>query len=85
MSTDSSSEIGLFHEFLIQRSAQGPLTGSLDEAVEEFRRQQRELDELRAMLRVGLEQCNRGEIKTIDAAALKQRVRERLASESGAD
>jgi hypothetical protein len=81
MSVDSTSEIGLFHAFLIQASAEGSLPGSLDDAVQEFRRQQRELDDLKSKLRIGLEQCYRGEVNRIDAATIKEQLRQRLASE----
>lgn len=85
MAIQSTSEVGLFQEFLVHRVTGGPLTGSLDEAVEEFRRYQQELTELQTKLRVGLEQCDRGEVKPVDADLIKERLRERLASESHAE
>jgi hypothetical protein len=82
MSIDSTSEVSLFHAFLTQRSAEGLLTGSVDEAVQDFRQQQRELYDLRAKLKIGLEQCDRGEVKRIDASTIKEHLRQRLASEA---
>jgi hypothetical protein len=79
MSTDSASEVSLFHAFLTQRSAEGLLTGSVDEAVQDFRQQQRELDDLRAKLKVGLEQCERGEVTRLDSSVIMERVYQRLA------
>lgn len=85
MSINILSEVGLFQEFLISRSARGPLSESLEDAVQEFRRYQQELAHLKNELQVGLEQCQRGESKPFDAESTKERLRERLASESSAE
>jgi hypothetical protein len=79
MAIDSSSEVGLFHEFLLLKSSHDTVTGSLDSTVQEFRRYQSELSKLQTELQVGLEQCNRGEVKPLDAESIKAKLRERLA------
>jgi hypothetical protein len=79
MAIDSSSEIGLFHEFLLLRSSHDMVTGSLDSTIQEFRRYQAELSKLRTELQVGFDQCNRGEVKPLDAESIKAKLRERLA------
>lgn len=79
MAIDSSSEIGLFHEFLLLRSSHDNVTGSLDSTVQEFRRYQSELFKLQVELQVGLEQCNRGEVSPLDPESIKSKLRERLA------
>ena len=85
MSINISSEVDLFQEFLVSRSASGPVPNSLEDAVQEFRQYQQELAHLKKELHVGLEQCQRGESKPFDAESTKQRLRERLASESSAE
>jgi hypothetical protein len=81
MSINISSEVGLFQEFLVSRSASGAAPDSLEDAVQEFRQYQQELAHLKQQLQVGLEQCQRGESKPFDAESTKKRLRERLASE----
>ena len=76
MASELPSEIGQFQEFLNGR--EDPL-GSLDEAVLEFREYQRQLADLKEKLRVGLDQCERGEVGPFDAEETKRRLREQLA------
>jgi hypothetical protein len=79
MAIDSSSEIGLFHEFLLLRSSHDNVTGSLDSTVQEFRRYQSDLTKLQAELQIGLEQCNQSEVGPLDPESIKAKLRERLA------
>jgi len=81
MSTDFSSEVGLFQEFLVSRSEGGSPPSSLDEAVNEFREYQRQLADLKEKIRAGLDQCERGEVGPFVADETMRRVRERLAKE----
>lgn len=81
MAINSSTEVALFQEFLVLRSWEKPLTGSLDEAVEEFRRYQSELTRLKDELAIGVQQCECGNVKELDANSIKDRLRQRLASE----
>ncbi len=78
MASELPSEVGQFQEFLDGRV--DPL-GSLDEAVLEFREYQRQLADLKEKLRVGVEQCGRGEVGPFDAEETKRRLREQLAKE----
>lgn len=81
MASELPSEVGLFQEFLDSRvQGENPL-GSLDEAVLEFREYQRQLADLKEKIRVGLEQCERGEVGPFDAEETKRRLGERLAKE----
>jgi hypothetical protein len=80
MITGSSSELQLFHDFLGQQLAAGGAAASVEGAVDEFRRYQQELAEIRAKLLVAEEQSNRGESAPFDAEASKLALRERLAS-----
>ena len=59
MATDNT-EVGSFQDFLSKRQ-DGSNFESLDEAVRDFRRYQRELADARNKVQVGIEQSNRGE------------------------
>jgi hypothetical protein len=83
MAINSSTELGMFQEFLVLRSSDANLPSSLDEAVEQFRSYQSELIDLKAKLQIGLDQCNAGQTKPLDATMLKQQLRERLSSKQG--
>lgn len=75
MVTQTPSEIELFHTFISQRLAAGQASGSLDNAIEEFRRYQRELSDLKAKLSIAEEESRRGESAPFDVEATKQHVR----------
>jgi hypothetical protein len=79
MSTNST-ELELFHTFVTQQLAAGRTSGSLDNAIEEFRRYQREQSALKANLRVAESESERGESGPFDAAATKQHFRDRLSN-----
>ncbi len=81
MATNSSTELGLFQEFLVLRSSDATLPNTLDEAVQQFRSYQSEIIDLKAKLQIGLDQCNAGQTKPIDAAMIKQQLHERLSAE----
>jgi len=80
MATQTPSEIELFHTFVSQQLAAGRTSGSIDNAIEEFRRYQRELSDLKAKLRNAESESQRGESGPFDAAATKQHVRDRLSN-----
>jgi hypothetical protein len=81
MATDISSELSQFQEFIVHVSKSGSTPASLDEAVVEFREYQRQLADLKEKVRIGLEQCQRGEAIPFDIEETKRRVRERLAKD----
>jgi len=79
MIAGSSSELQLFHDFLGQQLATGGAEVSVEGAVDEFRKYQQELAEIRTKLLVAEEQSNRGESAPFDAEASKLALHQRLA------
>ena len=85
MATDVSAELNQFRDFLDKRQGNQASFSSLDEAVDEFRRHQRELTDLKAKLRVAEQQIDQGQIGPFDAQATMRRVNERLVEKNSAE
>ena len=83
MATDNT-EVGSFQDFLSKRQ-DGSNFESLDEAVRDFRRYQRELADARNKVQVGIEQSKRGECRPLDIDEVVSDVRDRLASDGITD
>ena len=83
MATDNT-EVGSFQDFLSKRQ-DGSNFESLDEAVRDFRRYQRELADARNKVQVGIEQSNRGECGPVDIDEVVSDGRDRLASDGITD
>jgi hypothetical protein len=49
------------------------------DSVAEFRAYRREVEELCARLQVGIDQADRGEVRSLDMEALKRRIADRVA------
>jgi len=81
----TTSEVGLFQHFLVNRTENTSLPGSLDEAVLEFREYQRQFTDLQQKLNVAEQQSARGEVGSFDVEETKQRLRDRLAQEGMAE
>ena len=78
MSSDLTSEWTDFSQF-VNRQLEGDLQGaSLEESVARFRAYQRDLEALRAKLRVSEEQSARGESSELDDSEFWKRVDKKL-------
>jgi hypothetical protein len=78
MATDAAgSEIQAFYEFLGRRMEDPAITP--EQSVQEFRAYQDELRRAQAELRESHEELRQGKAKPLDADALMERVRSRLA------
>jgi hypothetical protein len=84
MLTDSS-EIQLFHQFLGDRLQRFSPGVTLEEAVEEFRLYQAELERCREEIEPALQRSQRGETRPLDMAQIEARVIQRLAEKGIAD
>jgi hypothetical protein len=83
MQVATADELESFHRFVGERLSSGHPPMTPEESVEAFRSYQRELEELRARLEIGIEQADRGEAKPLDAEALKRRIRDQVARAAG--
>lgn len=89
MATDSNSvssptDAELLHVFLGQRIANGGRDASIDELLGEFSEYRRQLESLRASLRIAEEQSARGESTRLDLEAIFESVHRRIAEQGGA-
>ena len=75
----SSSELHAFYHFLEACLENGGETLSPEESVQAFRRHQQEFSKIKKMLADAEQSSARGESKSLDIDALKERVRTRLA------
>ena len=85
MATDVSAELDQFRDFLDKRQEGQASFSSLDEAVDEFRRHQRELASLKAKLQVAEEQLAQRQVGPFDVQATMRRVNERLTRKNSAE
>jgi hypothetical protein len=86
MSTESCpTEAESFHEFIGKKLVNGGKQLSADELLTEFRAHQQLLERFIRETQNSVDQANRGETRPLDTAALKHRVRERLASDGITD
>jgi len=75
METHLPPELVQFKQFLDTSQQGGSSFGSLDEAVDEFRRYQRELADLKEKLRVAEQQVEKGQVGPFDVDATMRHVR----------
>jgi hypothetical protein len=85
MSTGVSAEVDQFRDFLDKQQEGGTSFGSLVEVVDEFRRYQEELADLKAKLEVAEQQVRQGQVAAFDSQAIMQQVNKRLAKQCGAE
>lgn len=81
MAAHSLTELDLFQDFLVSQFKPRASESSLDDAISAFRQYQQEMSELKEKLRVGVEQCERGQIQPLDGEAIKTKLRQRIADE----
>jgi len=79
MSTETQSELELFHRFLSEQLENGESDLSPEESVEAFRAYQRESGRLKEAIRPAVERFKRGEGSELDYEAVKDEVTQRLA------
>jgi hypothetical protein len=75
-----TSEIQLFHQFLGERLEQFSHGVTPEEAVEEFRSYQAELERFRREVEPALQRSQRGESRPLDMKQIEARVIQRLAA-----
>lgn len=82
---ETTAELDQFRDFLDQRQDGGASFKSLEEAVDNFRRYQRELADLKCKLQSAEEQANQGQVGQFDAQTTMRHVQERLARQNSAE
>jgi hypothetical protein len=81
----ATTEIQIFHQFLGERLSQFGADFTPEDAVQEFRAYQEELERCRREVELAVEQSRRGESRPLDMGALKAEVRRRLAEKGISD
>jgi hypothetical protein len=79
----TQNDLEQFHQFLGEQLKSGRSSLTPEASVVAFRTYQREVDELRARIQVGIDQADRGEGRPLDADALRRRIAERIAEAAG--
>jgi hypothetical protein len=85
MTTETTAELDQFRDFLNKRQDGGASFNSLDEAVDDFRRYQRELAALKCKLQSAEEQADQGQVGPFDAQTTMRHVQEKLARQDSAE
>jgi len=84
MATELASEMTeaeLLHSYLGRRLSKGARKESIESLLADYAQYRRELEEIRAKVREGLESLDRGEGRPLDLEALFARVDKRLDAE----
>jgi hypothetical protein len=79
MATDFPGELQDFQRFLDNKLHVGDAPASLEQALEEFRAHQRDVEKFRSDTRQSLDESARGQSSPLDIDSVLERGRERLA------
>ena len=85
MATDLENEMDAFHRFIGEKLQNGDLQLTLEQALNEFRACQRDLERFQRDTQQSLEESARGESSTLDIEDVVQRGEKRLAEKGVMD